>query len=98
MTGRGVDLEALACSIRAVGVSADEIVAAMNALDDPMRDRTVAEHLRVVVADTSPCTAGTYRRYWSLLVDLHGDRPVAALTVEDLLAVVRQDIATTRAV
>lgn len=90
MTGQRVDLEALACSIRAAGVSADEIVAAMNALDDPVRDRTVAEHLRVVVADTSPSTAGTYRRYWSLLVDLHGDRPVAALTVEDLLAVVRE--------
>ncbi|MEL0074598.1 MAG: hypothetical protein VW708_00605, partial [Ilumatobacter sp.] len=76
------------------GVSLAEIGDAMRRLDDPVRNRTVAQHVEVVLADTSPGTAGTYRRYWKLLVEAHGDRPVAELTVEHLRGVTRDAEAT----
>ena len=76
------------------GVSLEEIGDAMRRLDDPVRNRTVAQHVEVVLAETSSGTAGTYRRYWNLLVDAHGDRPVAELTVEHLRGVTRVAEAT----
>jgi integrase/recombinase XerC len=77
-----------------LGVSLEEIGDAMRRLDDPVRNRTVTEHVEVVLAETSPGTAGTYRRYWNLLVEAHGDRPVAELTVEHLRGVTRDAEAT----
>jgi hypothetical protein len=44
------------------GVSLEEIRDAMRRLDDPVRNRTVAQHVEVVLAETSSGTAGTYRR------------------------------------
>ena len=54
------------------GVSLEEIGDAMRRLDDPVRNRTVAQHGEVVLAETSSGIAGTYRRYWKLLVDARG--------------------------
>jgi ParB-like chromosome segregation protein Spo0J len=76
------------------GVSLEEIGDAMRRLDDPVRNRTVAQHVEVVLAETSSGIAGTYRRYWKLLVDAHGDRPVAELTVEHLRGITQVAEAT----
>ncbi len=59
------------------------------------RVATLAEVIEEMVPAFTPATAATYRPYWRLAIEVHGDHPVGSLTVGQLQEIV--DEAATRA-
>jgi hypothetical protein len=78
---------------RALGVDLVDLIAADVA--DPARLPTVAAYIEAIAPTFTAAIAATYRPYWRLTATHLGDRRLAEITLENLVAVV--DDAATRA-
>ena len=84
--------------IEAMGLTLDDLIAAAGRTAIPsMCGPTVAEYVPVVAAGYQPRTRRTYNSYWTLTVELLGDRALAAVTVEELLTVAEEAASRARA-
>lgn len=86
-----VRARALLEEARALGLDIGDLVAADTA--DRIRLVSVAEWVATSEATFSSRTAATYRPYWRIAVQHHGDEALAAVTVADLQVVVGDAIA-----
>ena len=71
---------------RALGVDLSDLLAAADA--HHRAATTLAEFVATIEPTFTPGTAATYRPYWRLAIDRHGDRRLGELTLIELHAVV----------
>jgi integrase len=78
---------------RSLGVEIEDLVAVAGR---PVPVPTLAEHIAAIEPTFTPGTAATYRPYWRLAVDLHGERRLTDLGIADLHVVVEAAAARAR--
>jgi integrase len=100
MVDRRLRARVLLGEAAALGIDlADLIAAGLDGSADtatPSRVPTVADYVETIKATFTPATAGTYRSYWRLAVELLGDRRLNEVTVADLQTVVDQAVSRAR--
>ena len=76
----------LAREARRQGLSVNDLIAAFNGLGDVVHERTVSEHVDLVLDRLRDSTRKTYMTYLLRFVAQYGDRRVADITFIDLEA------------
>ena len=74
----------LAREARRQGLSVNDLIAAFNGLGDVVHERTVSEHVDLVLDRLCDSTRKTYMTYLLRFVAQYGDRRVADITFIDL--------------
>ena len=74
----------LAREARRQGLSVNDLIAAFNGLGDVVHERTVSEHVDLVLDRLRDSTRATYMTYLLRFVAQYGDRRVADITFIDL--------------
>jgi hypothetical protein len=86
LVGTWADRSLVVVAPVALGVELEDLIAAHTGTAVVVP--TLAEHVEAIAPTFGAGTAGTYRSYWRLAVDLLGDRRLTEITIVDLQAVV----------
>lgn len=87
MIDRSVRARALWAEAEALGLTIDDLVAVAT-VQEPAGGPTVAEYLDLIEPSFTEGTRATYQSYWKIARTQIGDRPIAAIGVDDCEAVV----------